>query len=510
MLNSVPKASTDTFHPHSDNMPTSGFFQLGLPPLLVKGTEAAGYSEPSPIQQQAIPLVLQGHDLIGQAQTGSGKTAAFVLPALARLQDKAQLDVLILVPTRELAQQVSTEIERLGTFIKPRLVNVVGGQSRSRQISQANRGAQIMVATPGRLIDLLESNELAHFAPQLVVLDEADEMLDMGFMDDINKILGFIPSGRQTLLFSATMPKPIERLAREQLNEPKHIQLITAQSRHQDIGQFLYLIRESERNEALVRLIETENPTKGIVFCRTKKNAAELHEYLVKRGISAQSLHGDLNQADRSRSMRQLQDGHVQILVATDIASRGLDVSDLSHVFNYQLPENRERYTHRIGRTGRAGQKGKALTLASLADLRRDPYLQQKTKSKELTITKLPTREEAKQTIDARLFEQITSTPVCPKAREACASLADKEDSFELLCQLYTHFMQAHSVTGPDRIGLDPNDAKDVLQKKPRSGYYSGQRQNYKRGRSQGRANHRGGARRGPEAAGRRRKRQHS
>ncbi|MBE9537268.1 MAG: DEAD/DEAH box helicase, partial [Proteobacteria bacterium] len=342
------------------------FLEFGFNDGILKGVKEAGFRAPSPVQQRAIPVVMAGSDVVAQAQTGTGKTAAFGLPTMNNIDTKGGVALLVIVPTRELAEQVSEELYRLGHFAGIRTVAVYGGQSIGRQVEMIHRGAQVVVATPGRLLDHLRSKRLRRFTPSIVVLDEADEMLDMGFLEDIEAIFGYLPEKRQTLLFSATMPAPIRALSKKILKTPTAIDVTPKEiTTNPDISQRYYVIHEREREEAMVRLIDTESPSKSIVFCRTKREADKLSTTLLSRGYSAKALHGDMEQRARNETIATFKKGQVDMLVATDVAARGLDISDVSHVFNYHIPFDPQSYIHRIGRTGRAGKKGIAITLVT-------------------------------------------------------------------------------------------------------------------------------------------------
>ena len=338
---------------------------------LLKGVKIAGFKEPSPIQEMVIPIIEKGEDLVGQAHTGTGKTAAFGLPILNKLANKEIERALVITPTRELATQVSDELYHLGRFCGIRTITVYGGVGYGRQIALINKGVQVIVATPGRLKDLYKKGKIDSFNPEIIVLDEADEMLDMGFLEEIKEIFEYIPQNRQTLLFSATMPEPIKELANEILNKPQFVSVVGDESTTNNvIKQSYYVIKESQRDEAIVKLLETEKVNKSIVFCRMKREVDRLTEHLQAMGFSAEGLHGDLEQMDRERIVKGYRRGESKIMVATDVASRGLDVKDVTHVFNYHIPFDPQSYVHRIGRTGRAGKSGKAITLVSTEEFR--------------------------------------------------------------------------------------------------------------------------------------------
>jgi ATP-dependent RNA helicase DeaD len=341
-----------------------GFREFQLDRRVLRSVELAGFKTPSPIQREAIPIVLEGGDLIAQAETGSGKTAAFGLPLLSKLRKGEQL--LVLTPTRELAVQVADELYRFGKFKGFRSVSIYGGVPYYRQIEGLKR-REIVTATPGRLLDLLENRQI-QFAPRFIVLDEADEMLNMGFLADIKKILGLLPEPEQLLLFSATMPREILELAQEFLRDPN---LIRIEPKEKLIEEKFFLSREHQKPDYLFRLLERKNPTKAIIFCQRKRDVDSLYSYLAEKGVPVERLHGDIPQNRRERILKRFRRGEAKFLVATDVAARGLDIREVTHIFNFQLPENRESYIHRIGRTGRAGERGVAVSLVTRRELDR-------------------------------------------------------------------------------------------------------------------------------------------
>ena len=322
-----------------------------------------GFEGPTPIQAEAVPLLLEGRDVIGQAQTGTGKTAAFAIPIIERINPKFRgVQALVLTPTRELAVQVAEEITRIAKYKDARALAIYGGQSIDRQILALKRGVQIVVGTPGRILDHLRRKTLRLNNLRFMVLDEADEMLDMGFIDDIETILKETPEHKQTLLFSATMPKEIQRLARKYLHEPEVLSVSKDELAVPKIEQVYYEEKEYNKLEGLCRVLDTSEINLAIIFCRTKRGVDELVAGLEARGYEADGLHGDLTQAQRNRVMKKFREGQVEILVATDVAARGLDIDNVSHVINYDLPQDPESYVHRIGRTGRAGKSGIAMS----------------------------------------------------------------------------------------------------------------------------------------------------
>ena len=339
-----------------------GFFgSLALSHKVMAAIQAMGFEEPSPIQAKTIPPIMEGLDVIGQAQTGTGKTAAFGIPIIEKVQDSRHVQALIMTPTRELALQVSEEIAKIGQFKKIKTLPVYGGQSIDRQIRALRFGVQVVIGTPGRLLDHIRRKTINLDMVKMLILDEADEMLDMGFIDDIMTIMENIPKeGRQTLLFSATMPQQIRTLADRYMNKPAFVTVSKEQLTVPQIDQFYYETRE--KLEGLSIILDAGDMERTIVFCRTKKGADELTASLGARGYMAEALHGDLSQVQRDRVMKKFRDGKLEILVATDVAARGLDVDNVTHVVNYDIPQDPESYVHRIGRTGRAGKRGTAIT----------------------------------------------------------------------------------------------------------------------------------------------------
>jgi len=349
---------------------TAGFEALGLRPELMNALTALGYEEPTPIQQEAIPPLVEGRDLLGQAATGTGKTAAFSLPVLQRLPahrtDRAPV-ALVLLPTRELAVQVSEALHRYGKDLGARVLPVYGGAPIVRQLRALESGVDVVVATPGRALDLLNRGALQLGEVATVVLDEADEMLDMGFADDLEAILGETPEQRQTVLFSATMPRRLDALARRHLSDPVRITIgreTVAPGEAPRVRQTAYVVPRGAKPAALGRILDVEAPTAAIVFCRTREEVDTLTETLNGRGYRAEALHGGMSQEQRDRVMSRLRGGTADLLVATDVAARGLDIEQLTHVVNYDVPSAPESYVHRIGRVGRAGREGVAITLA--------------------------------------------------------------------------------------------------------------------------------------------------
>jgi ATP-dependent RNA helicase DeaD len=391
---------------------TYSFGDLGLRPEILETLQTIGYAEPTPIQAMAIPLLLEGYDVLGQAQTGTGKTAAFTLPALQRL-DPQGLQVLILTPTRELAIQVSESVYRYGGPMGVRVLPVYGGQSYDRQIRRLQKGVQVVVGTPGRTLDLMKQGVLKLNDVRYLVLDEADEMLKMGFIEDIEAILSATDADqRQTALFSATMPEPIKRLSRKYMRDPQYVTIEYEQATVENVTQRYYIVQEEQKIAALSRLLEMEDAQNTLIFTRTKSGAAELAENLVDRGFPAVAIHGDLAQAERERILRRFRSRDLTILVATDVMARGVDIPDVSHVVNYDIPQLATEYVHRIGRTARAGRTGDAITFITPRQRHLLRMIEEHI-GKTITKSKLPAREAVLQRREelfkATIIEQMNA-----------------------------------------------------------------------------------------------------
>lgn len=345
---------------------TTRFEELGLSAKITKALKENGFEAPFPIQQEAIPFILRGIDVIGQAHTGTGKTAAFALPILTKIKRRGPVQVVILTPTRELAVQVTAEIGKFARYTGIRAVSIYGGQSIGIQYNQLRKGVQIVIATPGRLIDHIKRGSISLEEVKFAVLDEADRMLDMGFVDDIKYILSYMRKDRQTCLFSATMPQEVLRLAQEYLVDPKEIRLNEKELSLDTIDQSYLVVHEKEKFKHLCNFIRNKNERQTIVFAATKQRTHRLASELKQEGFKAITMHGDLSQVQRDSAMYKFRKGFEDILVATDIAARGIDVPAVGHVINYDIPADPLIYFHRIGRTARAGGAGKAISLVSL------------------------------------------------------------------------------------------------------------------------------------------------
>ncbi|WP_058485724.1 DEAD/DEAH box helicase [Defluviitalea phaphyphila] len=381
-------------------METIKFKELNISNEINRAIEDMGFEEATPIQAKSIPHILKGKDIIGQAQTGTGKTAAFGIPILEQVNSyDNSLQALVLCPTRELAIQVSEEIRKLGKYLHGiKAIPIYGGQPIERQIRALKKGVQIVIGTPGRVMDHMRRKILKLDNLKMIVLDEADEMLNMGFREDIETILKDTPNSKQTLLFSATMPKSILEIAKNHQKNPEIIKVVHKQLTVPNIEQYYFEVKERNKLEVLTRLIDMHNPKLTLIFCNTKKKVDELVSSLQGRGYFADGLHGDMKQSLRDRVMGSFRNGNIDILIATDVAARGIDVDDVEIVFNYDVPQDEEYYVHRIGRTGRAGRTGKAFTFVVGKEIYklRDIQRYTKTKIKLQQIPSLNDVEEAK------------------------------------------------------------------------------------------------------------------
>ncbi len=383
------------------------FYEFGLNHNVVRALTEMGFDEATPIQEATIPTALEGKDIIGQAQTGTGKTGAFGVPLIDRIQvEEAHVQALILAPTRELASQVAESLVSFGKYKGVRTVVVYGGQDMRKQIRDLKCKPHVIVATPGRLMDHMRRKTIRLKQVEMVVLDEADEMLNMGFIEDIETILQEVPKERQTLLFSATMPKRIEKLAQTFMEEPKLIAMKAKEVTMESIEQQYIELQERQKFDALCRLIDIHMPELAIVFGRTKRRVDELSEALIKRGYRAEGIHGDLNQAKRDSVLRKFKNGLIDVLVATDVAARGLDISGVTHVYNFDLPQDPESYVHRIGRTGRAGKSGVAVTFATPNEKDHVQAIERLSKKK-MIRRPMPTVEEALRGQQQLTLEQL-------------------------------------------------------------------------------------------------------
>lgn len=426
-----------------------------------------GFEEATPIQTKSIPIALTGSDLIGQAQTGTGKTAAFSIPLINKIPvTEDRIVALIMTPTRELAIQVSEEIGKLTRYKGLRSLPIYGGQEIGRQIRSLKKRPQIIIGTPGRLLDHINRKTIKLDDVNTVVLDEADEMLDMGFMEDITSILSLVPAERQTMLFSATMPPNIQRLAAQFQKNPEHVSVIPKQVSAPLIDQAYIEVHERQKFDALSRLLDMESPELAIIFGRTKRRVDELSEALQKRGYSADGLHGDLSQNQRDAVMRKFRDGSIDVLVATDVAARGLDVSGVTHVINFDLPQDPESYVHRIGRTGRAGKEGTAWSFVTPREIDHLHFIEKVTRHK-IPKKPLPSIAEAiegKQRVTAERILEFVQEESINEYKGIAIQLLEQYDSVNLLAAAIK------LITGEKKnveIELTPEDPIRAKKRRP-------------------------------------------
>lgn len=462
------------------------FSELGLNDELLKAIKRSGFEEATPIQEQTIPLALAGKDVIGQAQTGTGKTAAFALPILQNLDSHSKvIQALIIEPTRELAIQTQEELFRLGRDEGARVQVVYGGADIGRQIrSLKNHVPAILVGTPGRLLDHLKRKTINLESVNTIVLDEADEMLDMGFIQDIESILSYVKNRKQTLLFSATMPKPILNISEKFMNNPEIVQVKTKELTADLIDQYFVRSKDSEKFDIMCRLIDVESPDLAVIFVRTKRRVDEVTRGLQARGYNAAGIHGDLSQARRISVLKRFRAGKLDILVATDVAARGLDISGVTHVYNYDIPQDPDSYVHRIGRTGRAGQNGSSITFVTPNEIGYMRTIEQLTKKK-MTPLRPPSDDQAlrgqlkiaKAKIEDLLKEDLT------KYTEDASELLDNYSAIDLV----SAFLKNLSKDSSD-IEVKISSEKPLPYKGGKGGYRGGNR-------NHGRGNYRGGDR---------------
>jgi len=423
----------------------SSFAELGLSDGILATVAELGYEEPTPIQEQTIRLLIEGRDVIAQAQTGTGKTAAFAIPIVERLDPTdTRVQALVLAPTRELAVQVAEATHRLGRSKGLTVLPVYGGQPIIRQLHALARGVQVVIGTPGRILDHLRRGTLVLDAVKYVVLDEADEMLDMGFVEDIETILDAVPAERQMGLFSATIPPRIAALAGKYLRNPERVTIARTELTMPAIEQWYVEVTARSRLDALTRILDHDEPESAMIFSRTKRDVDELGEALQSRGFAAETLHGDLNQVQRDRVMNRFRSGQVELLVATDVAARGLDISGVTHVFNYAVPEDAEAYVHRIGRTGRAGRTGKAITLVLPNEIRLLRVIERVLRQK-IERLRLPTLAD----VEARRREALKTT-----LRDRIAA-GDLEPYLQMVGELAEEFDMAEIAAAAARMASD-------------------------------------------------------
>lgn len=438
------------------------FQDFDFHPDISKGVKIAGFKEPSPIQKEAIPVVVSGRDLVAQAHTGTGKTAAFGLSMMDMIAKGDIERALVITPTRELATQVSDELYHLGRFAGIRTLTVYGGVGYGRQIALIHKGVQVVVATPGRLKDLYKKGKIDAFNPEIVILDEADEMLDMGFLEDIKEIFEYIPQNRQTLLFSATMPEPIKQLADSVLYQPEFISVVGDEATTNNIiEQRYFVINENQRDDAIVQLLESETFNKCLIFCRMKREVDRLAEYLSAMGFSAKGLHGDMEQMDRDVVVKEYRRSQIKILVATDVAARGLDVKDVTHVFNYHIPFDPQSYVHRIGRTGRAGKSGQAITLVSTEEFRELQRIQKEVGAQMRLETLQSTAGISQESIDF-LVQKLNETVIHPDIDKALSMLSNMDQATFIKKSLSYMMLQEQGSMGT-QIGYCESEVSEMM-----------------------------------------------
>ncbi len=431
------------------------FAELGLRPEVLRAVADLGFEEPSPVQARAIPLLMAGRDLIAQAMTGTGKTAAFGIPLVERLDpDNDAIQGVVLAPTRELAVQVAEQIHQLGRHRGLRVVPIYGGQPYERQFRALRAGVQIVVATPGRLMDHMRRGTADLSGVRIMVLDEADEMLNMGFLEDIEFVLSHLPEERQTALFSATMPDPIRDLAARYLTEPETVTLGSPRGTTVEaIAQRYYEVPGRHKFEALVRVLDVEQPSLGIIFCGTKRAVDDVTEGLRARGYRAEAIHGDMSQMMRERAIGALRGGRAELLVATDVAARGLDIEQVTHVINFDLPQDPEYYVHRIGRTGRAGRSGEALTFVTPWEMREFRFIERSTGAR-IRRAAIPTAAEVAERERELLAERVMSVlrnGATARYRALVEELSEDHDPVDIAAAAIAMAEQARGSDGADR-----------------------------------------------------------
>ncbi|MFZ3578908.1 DEAD/DEAH box helicase [Virgibacillus sp. DJP39] len=459
------------------------FKELSISSPIMKALEKMGFEEATPIQAETIPLAMQGKDVIGQAQTGTGKTAAFGIPMIEKIDKTAKtIQGLVVAPTRELAIQVAEEINRLGRFKGIRTLPVYGGQHMDRQIRALKDGPHIVVATPGRLLDHMRRKTIRIDNVQTAVLDEADEMLNMGFIDDIRDILKGIPSERQTLLFSATMPKEIRNIANTLMKSPEEVKVKAKEMTVENIDQYFVEVPDRLKFDTLTNHIDIHAPSLAIIFSRTKKRVDEIAEGLQARGFRAEGIHGDLTQGKRMSVLNKFKGGRIEFLVATDVAARGLDISNVSHVYNFDIPQDPESYVHRIGRTGRAGKTGEAVSFITPREIAHLHSIEKVTKSKMKRLMP-PTNQDAQrgqqQVAVEKLIKTIDSEDL-KTYQETANELLQDHDSISIIAAALKMLTKERRETPVSISSAQPISVKKAQQRG--GGNKDNNRRNNKRG----------------------------
>lgn len=457
------------------------FKEFGLSPELMKAVSKMGFEEATPIQAATIPLSLQNRDVIGQAQTGTGKTAAFGIPLIEKIDmNNDAVQAIVVAPTRELAIQVSEELYKIGSTKRVRVLPIYGGQDIERQIRALKKHPHIIVGTPGRVLDHIQRRTLRLQNVHTVVLDEADEMLNMGFVEDIEAILSHVPTERQTLLFSATMPEPIRRIAERFMQNPELVRVKAKEMTVPNIEQYYIEIQEKKKFDTLTRLLDIQSPELAIVFGRTKRRVDELAEALNLRGYTAEGIHGDLSQAKRLSVLRKFKEGSIDILVATDVAARGLDISGVTHVYNFDIPQDPESYVHRIGRTGRAGKTGMAITFVTPREIGQLHHIEKTTKRK-MERMKPPTLDEALEGQQRAAIEKLLATIEHNNLsfyKRAAEELLEEHDSVSLVAACIKMLTKE-----PDMTPVQLTEEMPIMKKEKKRQVQTRQRRNETRGR---------------------------
>ncbi|XXM71554.1 DEAD/DEAH box helicase [Lysinibacillus sphaericus] len=469
------------------------FSDLNLSASTLKSIKRMGFEEATPIQASTIPAGLEGKDIIGQAQTGTGKTTAFGIPMIEKIDMKnPNVQALVIAPTRELAIQVSEELYRIGSDKRARVLSVYGGQDIQRQIRAMKKNPHIIVGTPGRLLDHIKRRTLKLDNVETLVLDEADEMLNMGFIDDIESILETVPSTRQTLLFSATMPDPIRRIAERFMTEPELIKVKSKEVTVSNIEQYFTKVTEKEKFDVLSRLIDVQSPELAIVFGRTKRRVDELSRALSIRGYLAEGIHGDLSQARRMTVLKKFKEGRIDILIATDVAARGLDISGVTHVYNFDIPQDPESYVHRIGRTGRAGKKGMSITFVTPREMGYLRVVEQTTKKKMMGL-KPPSQNEALEGQQRLALEKLMEA----------AKENDIKDYYQFAEEFLNDQDPIQAVAAAIKVLTKEPDTTpvEITEERPLPNRGGGNRGGYKGGSRSGKGGGRGGSG-GPRGGG--------
>lgn len=469
------------------------FSELGINEELLKSISKMGFEEATPIQAQTIPLALQQKDVIGQAQTGTGKTAAFGIPLIEKIDVKNQaIQGIVIAPTRELAIQVSEELNKIGHFNRASILPIYGGQDINRQIRALKKFPQIIVGTPGRLIDHINRKTIRLQNVHTVVLDEADEMLNMGFIEDIESILSTVPEDRQTLLFSATMPGPIQRIAERFMKDPQIVKVKSKEVTVPNIEQYYVETQEKKKFDVLTRLLDIHSPELAIIFGRTKRRVDELSEALTLRGYAAEGIHGDLSQAKRISVLRKFKEGSIEILVATDVAARGLDISGVTHVYNFDIPQDPESYVHRVGRTGRAGKHGIAITFVSPREMGQLRNVERTTKRNMERLVP-PTLDEALEGQQKVTIEKLIATIENENIsyyKRAAEELLEEHESVSVVAAAIKMMTKE-----PDKTPIQLTEEKPMVSKRDRNRGGGDRNRSGGGGYKGGRDQNRGGAR---------------